>query len=80
MYRANPIKRAKIAIITFAIGGLGLAMSAQPLPVASSDALAAIGPIALPVAPAQAEVPPSTRRAWRDQIPAMFIVRRVRPS
>lgn len=80
MYRANPIKRAQVALITLAIGGLGLAMSAQPLPATGNGALAVVGPITLPVAPVQVDVPPGFRRAWRDQLPAVIILRRARPS
>ncbi len=55
-------------------------MAAKPVCVERVDTLAEVGPIALPVAPVQVEVATALRRAWRDQVPAVIILRRARPS
>jgi len=76
MSRVHPFKRIPVAAAAFAVLGLALAATAEPLQ--------SIGPvtevIVLPLAETADTAPAATRRAWRDQLPAVIVLRRARPS
>jgi hypothetical protein len=74
MNLVDPIKRFQVAAVAFIVLGLGIAVSAEPLPTLDADL--SLAPLAEVVdAPAN-----HARRAWREQVPAVIVVRRVRPS
>ena len=79
MSRVHPLKRIQVAAAAFAIVGLALAAGAEPLaPVAP-----AVDAVGLPLAESvetDAATVAAPRRAWRDQLPAVILVRRARPS
>ena len=74
MSNADPIKRAQVALAAFAFCALGIAFSAEP---AGSEDLTITG---TPVAEIQVDLDVDARRAWRQQIPAVIILRRPRAS
>jgi hypothetical protein len=78
MSRVHPLKRIQVAAAAFAVVGLALAAGAEPL--APITPAADIGlPLAESVETDTSAVA-APRRAWRDQLPAVILVRRARPT
>ena len=80
MSRVHPLKRIQVAAAAFAVLGLALAAAAEPLTMVGPASDALVLPLA-ESAGADNNAPAATpRRAWRDQLPAMIVLRRARPS
>ncbi len=78
MSRVHPLKRIQVAAAAFAVVGLALAAGAEPLAPISPSVDAGL-PLAESVETDTAAVT-APRRAWRDQLPAVILVRRARPT
>lgn len=78
---AHPIKRAQIALAVFALCGLGIGFGAEPvLPSVTAQALVDAPKSETEVEAGSGAAMPS-RRAWREQLPAIIVIRRAaRPS
>lgn len=79
MSRVHPLKRIQVAAAAFAVLGLALAATAEPLATIEPSADAVILPLAESVDTGTTAVAAS-RRAWREQLPAVIVLRRARPT
>lgn len=79
MSRVHPFKRIQVAAAAFTVLGLALMATAEPLPILDLAGNDLASPVAESVE-ANARAAATSRRAWRDQLPAMILVRRARPS
>ena len=78
MSRVHPLKRIQVAAAAFAVLGLALAATAEPLNVIAPATDVAVLPLAESNGTTHTATTP--RRAWRDQLPAMIVLRRARPT
>ena len=79
MSRVHPMKRIQVAAAAFAVLGLALVAAAEPLATIAPSADVIVLPLA-ESAPTDATVVATSRRAWREQLPAVIVLRRARPS
>lgn len=79
MPRVHPLKRLQVAATAMAVLGLTLAIAAEPLGSITPSADAVALPMVDAAAP-QTTAASTPRRAWRDQVPAVIVWRRIRPS
>jgi hypothetical protein len=77
MSLVHPIKRIQVAGITFAAIGIALAIGAEP----ANSVLPESGIVVAPIVEIDAPVTASAaRRAWREQLPAVIVLRRPRTT
>ena len=74
MSLTHPIERAKVALLAFAFCGITLAFGAEPVEDLDRSIHLA------PMAEIEIDLDASPRRAWREQLPAVIIVRRPRAT
>lgn len=79
MSRVHPLKRLQVTAAAMAVLGLALAITAEPLATLAPSANAVALPLVESTAPETTPVA-APRRAWRDQVPAVIVWRRIRPS
>jgi len=80
MSRVHPLKRIQVAAAAFAVMGLALAATAEPLNMVDPSGDVIILPLAESAGADTSTSTATPRRAWRDQLPAMIVLRRARPS
>lgn len=76
MSLVHPLKRMQVATATFAVIALGLMAGAEPLP----QTLPETGIVVVPMVETETPAPSQSRRAWREQLPAVIVLRRPRAS
>ncbi len=80
MSRVHPLKRIQVAAAAFAVMGLALAATAEPLDMVGPSGDVIVLPLAESAGASNGMTTATPRRAWRDQLPAMIVLRRARPS
>lgn len=80
MSRVHPLKRIQIAAAAIAVLGLVLAAAAEPLNPIDPTGNVIVRPLAESAGTGPDTATTTPRRTWRDQLPAMIVLRRARPS
>lgn len=76
MSLVHPLKRIQVATATFALVALGLIAGAEPLP----QTLPETDVVVVPMVETETPSASPSRRAWREQLPAVIVLRRPRAS